>query len=230
MLKPFDWVDEDLLFFKLLEYNIDENIYNCIKAMYNHPLPCVKLNSNVADWFPTESGVCQSDSLSPTMFAIFINDLASQKKQLNIGTYIENGNICILLFADDIVIQAEDEIKLQILLDFTNEWCKKWRMKINNDMTKVVHFRKCSTKITDVTFQLGEHEVKKVDKYKYLGVYFNEYFDYQTIANTLSGAAGRTLGSVISKFNSFRNVGFKTYSKLYHSGVVPILDYCSGVW
>ncbi len=40
----------------------------------------------------------------------------------------------------------------------------------------------------------------------------------------------RALGSVISKFKYFRNVGFKTYSKLYHLGVIPILDYCSGVW
>ncbi len=36
-----------------------------------------------------------------------------------------------------------------------------------------------------------------------------KYLDYQTIANTLSGAAGRALGSVISKFKSFRNVGFR---------------------
>ncbi len=66
-------------------------------------------------------------------------------------------------------------------------------MKINNDKTKVIHFRKKSTKITNVTFQLGEHEVKKVDKYKYLAVFLDEYLDYQTIANTLSGAAGRAL-------------------------------------
>ncbi len=72
--------------------------------------------------------------------------------------------------------------------------------------------------------------LKKVDKYKYLGVYLDEYLDYQTIANTLSGTAGRALGNVFAKFKSFRNVGFKTYGKLYHSGVVPILDYCSGVW
>ncbi len=51
--KAFDW---DLLF-KLLEYNIDRKIYYCIITMYNHPLSCVKLNSNVTDWFPTESGV-----------------------------------------------------------------------------------------------------------------------------------------------------------------------------
>ncbi len=43
--------------------------------------------------------------------------------------------------------------------------------------------------ITNVTFQRGEHEVKKVDKYKYLGVYLDEYLDYQTIVNTLTGAA-----------------------------------------
>ncbi len=100
-------------------------------------------------------------------------------------------------------------------------------MKINNDKTKVIHFRKKSTKITDVTFQLGEHHVKKVDNYTYLGVYLHEYLDYQTIANTFSGAAGRALGNVISKFKSFGNVGLKTYSKLYHSGVVPILDNCT---
>jgi hypothetical protein len=27
-----------------------------------------------------------------------------------------------------------------------------------------------------------------------------------------------------------KDVGFKTYSKLFHSGVTPILDYCSGIW
>ncbi len=48
------------------------------------------------------------------IFAIFINDLASEMKQLDIGIDIKIGNTCILLFADDIVILAEDEIKLQI--------------------------------------------------------------------------------------------------------------------
>ncbi len=83
-------------------------------------------------------------------------------------------------------------------------------------LTLLVHVSQKSTKITDVTFQFGEHEVKKADKYKYLGIYLNEYLDYQSVANTLSGASGRALDSVVSKFKSFRNVGFKTYSKLYH--------------
>ena len=38
------------------------------------------------------------------------------------------------------------------------------------------------------------------------------------------------LGSLIGKFKSLKNVGFDTFTKLYHSGVTPILEYGSGVW
>ncbi len=33
-----------MLFYKLLEYNIDGKIYKSIKALYNHPLSKVKVN------------------------------------------------------------------------------------------------------------------------------------------------------------------------------------------
>ncbi len=69
---------------------IDTQIECCIKAMYNHSRSCVKLNSNVTEWFPTEGGVCQGDSLSPALFVTFINDLVSVIKYLDIGIDIEN--------------------------------------------------------------------------------------------------------------------------------------------
>ncbi len=54
-------------------------------------------------------------------------------KQLDIGIDLENGRNCILLFADDIVILAVDEIKLQSLLDFTNELCHKWKSTMTKE-------------------------------------------------------------------------------------------------
>ncbi len=44
----------------------------------------------------------------------------------------------------------------------------------------------------------------------------------------LADARGRELGSI--KFKSLKNVGFETYTKLYHCGVVPVMDYSSGIW
>ena len=59
MQKAFDWVDHDLLFYRLLKYNITGNIYYCIKALYSHPIAHVKVNNYVTDWFNISSGVRQ---------------------------------------------------------------------------------------------------------------------------------------------------------------------------
>ncbi len=40
----------------------------------------------MAAWFPTTSGVRQGDVLSPTLFSLFVNDLALEVKRLNRGT------------------------------------------------------------------------------------------------------------------------------------------------
>ncbi len=38
MQNAFDWVDRDLLFYKLLQNNIDGRMYNTIKALYSNGL------------------------------------------------------------------------------------------------------------------------------------------------------------------------------------------------
>ena len=103
MQKAFDWVDRDLLFYKLLCMNIDGNVYDCIKSLYRNPVANVKLNSLNTDWFDITSGVRQGDSLSPTLFGLFINDLVQDLNNMNLGIPIGNDSISILLFADDIV-------------------------------------------------------------------------------------------------------------------------------
>ncbi len=109
MQNAFDCVDRDLLFYKLLDMNIDENIYHCIKALYSKPIACVKINNYVTYWF--DSGVCQGDSLSPMLFGIFINDL--ELNELNLGIPVNKIVLSMLLFADDIVILRENHQDLQ---------------------------------------------------------------------------------------------------------------------
>ena len=60
-----------------------------------------------------------------------INDLAETLKRLNIGITVNGKNICVLLYADDIVLLAENEKDLQTLLNTTHEWCSKWKLNIN---------------------------------------------------------------------------------------------------
>ena len=47
--------------------------------------------------------------------------------------------ICMLLYADAIVIISENEQKFQKLLDHVHERCKKWQLNFNIDKTQIVH-------------------------------------------------------------------------------------------
>ncbi len=75
----------------------------------------------------------------------------------------------------------------------------------------------------------GSYLVNICQQYQYLGIIISEHLSYEITETTLAESAGRALGGVISKFKSFTNVGFQTFSKLYHSAVVPVMDYCAGV-
>ena len=119
---------------------------------------------------------------------------------------------------------------MQDVFNFVNEWCRKWRLII--DFSKKMQ---CilETKEKDVVIsicQVGNQTVDYVSVYRYLGVHLNEHMDSTITAETLSKAGWRALRAVISKIQSYKDVEFKTYSQLYNSCVVPVLDCCSGVW
>ena len=80
--KAFDWVQRDLLLFKLIQhYNIDGKIYFAISSLLSETMSCVQLSNDLkTPWFAILSGVRQGDSLSPTLFSLFINDLVSHLK------------------------------------------------------------------------------------------------------------------------------------------------------
>ena len=91
--------------------------------------------------FDITSGVKQGDVLSPTLFSMFLNDLAIGIKDLGYRVNLGNSEICILLYADDIVLIAPDESSLHAMVNFVSSWCSKWRMVVNTEKTKVVDFR-----------------------------------------------------------------------------------------
>ena len=230
MQKAFDWVDRKMLFYTLLKKGLNYRLYHCVKSIYENSMASIKVNQYYTDWFYIESGVRQGDPLSPTLFSLFINELVVIVNSLNLGVEIEDKNVSILAFADDIVLIAKNTEELQKILKEVENWCKKFRLLVNTDKTKIVHFRQKRKVKTSCKFMFNNADLEIVDKYKYLGVMLNEHMNFNLLTNTLASAAGRALSGIISKFKSLKNVGFHTYETLYFSNVVPIADYASGVW
>ena len=147
----------------------------------------------------TGNGVRQGDNMSPVLFNVFLNDLVAELKELNLGVDVGNKKVGILLYADDIVLIADKEGDLQQMLDHLYTWCCNWRLSINTSKTQIVHFRNRRKDRTDFKFSFGENQLVVVENYKYLGIVLTEYLDYSQIAEVLSCAASRALGSIISR-------------------------------
>ena len=140
--KAFDSVDRHLLLYKLSQIGISGRFYSAIQSMYKNPKSRVILNEFETEYFDCPIGVKQGDCLSPTLFAIYINDLAEEIKSCGVGLQLDSDTfVNILLYADDIVLLAESEGDLQFLLLIVENWCKKWRLEVNLSKTNILHIR-----------------------------------------------------------------------------------------
>ena len=228
--KAFDYVNHQFLYHKMLNLNINSDIYNCIKTLYENPRSCVHLNGQLSDWFHVNSGVRQGDSLSPCLFSIFINDLAEKINQAGAGVYMGGDQIALLMYADDIALISSSVEGAQKQLDVMASWCAAWDMKINAKKSEILHIRnpqkqRCSTPVT-----CGSEVLNYTSTYKYLGYYLNEHLSHETTVETLTTSAQRSFGRVVQLFKSIKNLGIRTFETLYPSYVVPIMNYGSAVW
>lgn len=140
--KCFDFIDREMLLYKLLLHKIDGKVYNSIRNIYANSLSCIRINNKLTDWFQCETGVKQGCPLSPTLFAIFANDLVKEINDLNLGIKVGDTYVSILMYSDDIVLLADSEGKLQTMLNTLHNWCKRWRVLINTSKSKCMHFRR----------------------------------------------------------------------------------------
>ena len=123
--------------------------------------------------------------------AIFINDLAKEIKISGVGvnlnidsdtTNIENTLLNILLYVDDIVLFAENEIDLQSLLNIVEIWCEKWTLEVNLSKTNILHVRVKRKLQSKFGFLFNKRPVPYCTFYKYLGFNINEHLDYNFTA------------------------------------------------
>ena len=106
---------------------------------------CVRIGDRLTEFFDCPAGLRQGCILSPMLFSLFINEIASSVEQQGMhGIQLLPGlvEIFLLLFADDIVLISDTPRGLQNQLDVLSSACKDLFLHINTDKTKVMVFRK----------------------------------------------------------------------------------------
>ncbi len=85
----------------------------------------VKISTKPTGYLSQECGVRQGCCLSPTLFNIYINELASSLERSTApGLTLHNSQIRCLLYADDLVLLSPTQHGLQQNLDLLQQYCQ----------------------------------------------------------------------------------------------------------
>lgn len=224
----FDGVSRGALFYKLHLLGLSTKFIQTIKSMYEGSCSAVWDGQKLSDWFNTNSGVKQGCVLSPALFALYINDLASS---VGGGTIVGETLINVLMFADDIVLIAETPEELQTMIKNLEKYCQLWGFVINPLKSKIMIFNNGGgrTKNNEVWYMHSE-VIDVVSRYKYLGIIMTPKLSVQPQLKERLAMAKNSINLTWCKFLHKKDILPSTKFKIFDCVARSILCYGAQVW
>ena len=185
-----------MLWYKLREYGVSGNMYQSLKAMYKGTESRLRINAQYSNWFNVSGGLKQWCILSPLLFNLLINDLAETLTQKQVSEF-QLKIMPVLKYADDLVLLAQLEDELQLLLNTLHKWCKTWQLEVNSTKSAVIHFRPQSFSATRHNFICGDESILLKSDYSYFGIIINKFLNFNVTVKAVALSAHRALGKLI---------------------------------
>ncbi len=137
----FDSVWHNGLLLKRIQSGIGGKTYDIIQDIYNGNKCYVKINDKRSDYFGQTKGVRQGCSLSPTVFNIYINELASALDKSSCpGLTLKGREIKCLLYAEDLLLLSPHEEGLHESLSIVENYSIDWAFGM--EKSKIMIFQK----------------------------------------------------------------------------------------
>ena len=148
---------------------IEGAFLNIIKAVYERPTANIILNGQKLGAFPVRSATRQQCPLSPVLFNIVLELLATAIKQEKAikGIHIGKQEMKLSLFADDMIVENPIDCTKK-LLDLINEFGKTAGYKVNTQKSKPFLYSNNETAETEIRRKIPFDIATR--KIKYLGI------------------------------------------------------------
>ena len=179
MRKAFDSVGHPTIDRAMKRAGVPAPLRTLIMSGYDSTTTTFKVGGVVTTPCNIGRGVKQGDPLSPLLFNLVIDELASEVQSLGVGVRLSpTVKVSLLAFADDLVLVGETKFGLQMLVRRTLDVLEEGGLEVNPAKCKTLALvvdKHCkSWAVSDEPFlALGDgtcQALGPLDTYKYLGI------------------------------------------------------------
>ena len=220
--KAFDKVWHKGLLYKLSLSGINGNLLAWITDYLSNRMQRVVLNGQHSCWKTIDAGVPQGSVLGPLLFLLYINDITSQIRNVNIRLFADD--TCLFIDVDDRINTA---LRLEKDLETINLWGKQWLVDFAPEKTKslIISNKRDAYKNRSVKF--GGHPVEEVTEHTYLGLLFTSKMSWNSHINNVAIKTRKKMNLMIPlKFKLDR----KSLEIMLNSFVISSMSYAIEIW
>ena len=165
--KAFDKVKHEDLFNMLKTLDLDGKDLRLLRNLYWNQNAAVRVANEESMRQEIKRGVRQGCVLSPDLFNLYSEVIMRELVELE-GIKIGGRNLNNIRYADDTVLVADSEDKLQRLVQALVQASGERGLKMNTSKTKVMIISK-GNEGTRTHINVNGEELEQVSRYKYLG-------------------------------------------------------------
>jgi len=231
--KAYDTVWRNGLWKRLWDEGVRGKMWRVVKAMYSVVQSSVMVGDEQTEMFDLHTGVRQGCVMSPVLFSFFINGLAREIKEKTQGVRFGDTQVCLLMYADDVVLLAETREDLQKMLDIVTTYTRKWRFRVNPKKGKsdvMLFGRKPRKSEEERKWSLGGVEIEETESYKYLGVDLVSSLNFKKLKERFVARAGKRMRLVWAMGMRRGELPAEHCCRVWNALVRPVLEYGAVVW
>jgi hypothetical protein len=226
----YDTVWRNGLLYRLHECGVSGRMFTLIKSMLALTVRRVVIQGSNSSNFSPQLGLPQGAVLSPLLYALFVNPLAVNLNALNLGVEVYERRVSVLLYADDLVLLADNAEDLQRMLNCAAEFAKKWRFSFNPKPTKSEVVVIPLPVEHNFRFNLSNASLPVSGRYKYLGLQVGDDESLAAHVDKIVGNAKARMRVLWYASRGRAPLRIDTALHLFRTMVQPILEYAGGIW
>lgn len=169
--KAFDLVSYDILWQKLKNTGLPEEVTRIFKYWYRNQVNVVRWSESYSQPYRLECGVRQGGLTSPKLFNLYVNALIEALSGTHVGCHIDGVCLSNISYADDMVLLSASVCGLAKLLSICENYAHSHGLIYNVKKSECMVFQAKGKALPSTVppIKLYGTPLKRVSQFKYLG-------------------------------------------------------------